>query len=124
MRPEKYVGLFVSGGRAPEYLRYNANLLRLVRHFFDKKKPVAVICHGVEIVAAAGVLQGRTMTTIAKCALDITQVGGKYIDKPCVLDGNLVSARGWQDYQGPFMRRFLRMLEKGPGVRGIRSNSQ
>jgi protease I len=110
VRPEEYVGLFISGGRAPEYLRYNADLIRLTRHFFDKHKPVAVICHGVEIVAAAGVLKGRTMTTIAKCALDVTQFGGTYVDKPCAVDGNLISARGWQDYSGDFTKQFIGRL--------------
>jgi protease I len=114
VRPEEYAGLFVSGGRAPEYLRYNADLMRITRHFFAKNKPVAVICHGVEIVAAAGVLKGRTMTTIAKCALDITQVGGTYVDKSCAVDGNLISARGWQDYGGDFMKQFIRRL-RGDG---------
>lgn len=100
-------------GRAPEYLRYNPDLMRITRHFFATGKPVAVICHGVEIVAAAGVLKGRTMTTIAKCALDVTQFGGTYVDKPWVADGNLLSARGWQDYRTPFMKTFLRMLKAG-----------
>jgi len=109
--PEEYAGLFVSGGRAPEYLRYNPDLMRITRHFFETGKPVAVVCHGVEIVAAAGVLKGRTMTTIAKCALDITQVGGTYVDKPCVVDGNLVSARGWQDYKTQFMKIFIGKLK-------------
>src|SRR5947199_1950128 len=88
--PSQFVGLFLSGGRAPEYLRYDEDLLRLTRHFFETGKPVAVICHGVEIVAAAGVLKGRTMTTVAKCRLDVTQFGGTYVDRPCVVDGNLV----------------------------------
>src|SRR6185436_8235253 len=90
--PAEYLGLFLSGGRAPEYLRYDRDLLPITRHFFDANKPVAVVCHGVEIAAAAGVLKGRTLTTVAKCALDITQFGGTYLDRPCVVDGNLVSA--------------------------------
>jgi len=108
--PEDYAGLFLSGGRAPEYLRYDANLLRITRHFFDAGKPVAVVCHGVEIVAAAGVLQGRTMTTVAKCALDVTQVGGRYIDQPCVVDGNMVSARTWHDNTA-LLKQFVKMLK-------------
>ena len=113
VKPEEYAGLFLSGGRAPEYLRYNPDLMRITRHFFAAGKPVAVVCHGVEIVAAAGVLKGRTMTTIAKCALDVTQFGGTYVDKPCVVDGNLISARGWQDYKTDFMKQFIRRLEAG-----------
>jgi protease I len=110
VRPEEYAGLFLSGGRAPEYLRYNPDLLRLTRHFFEASKPVAVVCHGVEIAAAAGVLKGRTLTTVAKCALDITQVGGSYIDRPCVLDGNLVSARTWHDNTA-LLKQFLTLLK-------------
>jgi len=111
VKPEDYAGLFLSGGRAPEYLRYNQDLMRITRHFFDAGKPVAVVCHGVEIVAAAGVLKGRTMTTVAKCALDVTQFGGVYVDKPCVIDGNLVSARTWHDYDTEFMKQFIAKLQ-------------
>jgi protease I len=109
--PAGFAGLFLSGGRAPEYLRYDQDLIRITRHFFQANKPVAVICHGVEIVAAAGVLGGRTMTTVAKCALDITQVGGTYVDQPCVTDGNLVSARTWHDNTALF-KRFIAMLKE------------
>mgnify|MGYP000011747591 CR=1 FL=1 len=110
VKPEEYAGLFVSGGRAPEYLRYNQDLMRITRHFFEANKPVAVVCHGVEIVAAAGVLKGRTMTTVAKCALDVTQFGGTYVDQPWVVDGNLISARTWHDYHTPFMKQFIEKL--------------
>jgi protease I len=109
--PTGFAGLFLSGGRAPEYLRYDQDLIRITRHFFQANKPVAVICHGVEIVAAAGVLGGRTMTTVAKCALDITQVGGTYVDQPCVTDGNLVSARTWHDNTA-LLQRFITMLKE------------
>lgn len=118
VNPEEYTGLFLSGGRAPEYLRYDKDLLRITRHFFEAKKPVALTCHGIEIAAAAGVLKGRTSTTVAKCALDIEQVGGTYSEKPCVVDGNLVSCRTWHDYGTEFMREFIRMLKaRGAGSR-------
>jgi len=112
VRPDEYAGLFLSGGRAPEYLRYDQDLLRITRHFFEAKKPVAIICHGVEIAAAAGVLLGRTLTTVAKCALDITQVGGHYVNDSCVIDGHLVSARTWHD-NTPLLKEFLRLLKRG-----------
>jgi protease I len=111
VRPDEYAALFLSGGRAPEYLRYNQDLLRITRHFFEANKPVAVVCHGVEIAAAAGVLGGRTLTTVAKCALDITQVGGSYVDRACVVDGNLVSARTWHDNTA-LLKQFVRMLKE------------
>ena len=110
--PEQYAGLFVSGGRAPEYLRYDKDLMRVTRHFFTAAKPVAVVCHGVEIVAAAGVLKGRKMTTVGKCELDITQVGGTFVDRPHVVDGNLISCRTWHDYNTPFMKVFIEQLRK------------
>ncbi|HKI34896.1 MAG TPA: DJ-1/PfpI family protein [Gemmataceae bacterium] len=109
--PEEYAGLFLSGGRAPEYLRYNRDLLRITRHFFEGNKPVAVVCHGVEIAAAAGVLSGRTLTTVAKCALDVTQVGGTYVDRACVVDGNVVSARTWHDNTA-LLKQFVKMLKE------------
>ena len=113
MDPAGYAGLFLSGGRAPEYLRYNADLLRITRHFFETRKPVAVVCHGVEIAAAAGVLRGRTVTTVAKCALDVTQFGGEYVDSPCVVDDHLVSGRTWWD-NTQLLSQFLRLLKRPP----------
>lgn len=112
VKPEEYAGMFVSGGRAPEYLRYNEDLMRAVRHFFEAGKPVAVVCHGVEIVAAAGVLKGRKMTTVAKCALDITSFGGEYIPEPVVVDGNLISCRTWHDYGTSYMKEFIAQLNR------------
>lgn len=110
VRAEEYVGLYLSGGRAPEYLRYDPHLLALTRHFFETGKPVCMVCHGVEIAAAAGCLQGRTATTVAKCALDITQFGGRYVNQPVVVDGNLVSGRVWQD-NTLLLKEFLCVLK-------------
>src|SRR6056297_1879963 len=107
--PSEYAGMFVSGGRAPEYIRYDQDLMRCVRHFFEADKPVAVVCHGIEVVSAAGVIKGKTVTTVAKCAMDCEQGGGKYADEPIVVDGNLVTARTWHD-NAPFMREFMKML--------------
>ena len=112
--PTAFAGLFLSGGRAPEYLRYDPDLLRLTRHFFETGKPVAVVCHGVEIAAAAGVLRGRTLTTVAKCALDVTQFGGVYVERNCVVDGNLVSARTWHDNTA-LLKQFVKMLKEATG---------
>ena len=115
VKPEEYAGLFLSGGRAPEYLRYDKDLMRAVRHFFKTGKPVASVCHGVELASAAGMLKGRKMTTVAKCELDITQVGGEYLNQPMVIDGNLISCRTWHDYGTPFMKTFIAQLNKAKG---------
>jgi len=108
--PTEYAGMFVSGGRAPEYIRYDQDLMRITKHFFEAKKPVAVVCHGIEVVSAADCIRGRTVTTVAKCALDAAQGHAKYVDQPVVVDGNLVTARTWHD-NTPFLKKFMEMLK-------------
>ncbi len=114
VRPEEFAGLFVSGGRAPEYLRYDQDLLRITRHFFQAGKPVAAVCHGIEILTAASTIAGRTVTTVAKCAMDAQQGGATYVDRPVVVDGNLVTARTWHD-NTPFLREFVALLKRPQG---------
>ena len=109
--PDEYCGLFLTGGRAPEYLRYDKDLLRIVRHFFDTGKPVCVVCHGVEILGAARVIDGKRMATVAKCQLDIELCGAVFVNEACVRDGNMVSGRTWND-QHRYMPEFMRMLAK------------
>jgi protease I len=109
VRPEDYGGIFLTGGRAPEYLRYDQDLLRIVRFLAERGAPVASVCHGIEIVAAAGILRGRTVTTVAKCRFDAEGGGATYVDREVVVDGNVVTARTWHD-NAPFMREFMRLL--------------
>ena len=111
VNPDDYDGLFVSGGRAPEYLRYDQDLLRIVRHFFDEEKPVACVCHGVEIVAAADVIRGKKMATVPKCQLDVEFSGGTFVNEGCVIEGNMVSGRTWHDHH-LYMPTFMQMLNK------------
>ena len=106
---ERYLGLFLSGGRAPEYLRYNEDLIRTVKHFFDRKKPVGVVCHGAEIVAKADVIRGKKMATVPKCRFDIELCGATFVDEPVVRAGNMVSCRTWHDYS-QFFPLFMQML--------------
>lgn len=109
IQPDEYVGMVISGGRAPEYLRYDPDLIRVVRELFAAAKPVASVCHGIEIVAAADVIRGRQITTVAKCQLDAEVCGATYVDQPVVVSGNLVTARTWHD-NAPFMREFIKLL--------------
>lgn len=111
IRPEEYAGIIISGGRAPEYLRYDQELMRVVRYFFEKDLPVGSVCHGIEIVAAAGAIKGRTATTVKKCRYDIEFSGGTYVDKEVVVDGNLVTARTWHD-NWIWMREFMKLLNR------------
>jgi protease I len=112
VRPESYAGLVLTGGRAPEYLRYDADLLRVVRHFFAEGLPVASVCHGIEIVAAAGVIRGRKVTTVRKCRFDAEVCGAEFVDQEVVVAGNLVTARTWHDNPA-WMREFLKLLNRG-----------
>jgi protease I len=107
--PTEFAGLFLSGGRAPEYLRYDPDLISITRHFFEEHKPVACVCHGIEILTAADSIRDRTVTTVAKCRYDAEQGGARYVDRPFVVDGNLVTARTWHD-NTPFLRAFLDLL--------------
>ena len=109
IRPEEYVGIFFSGGRAPEYLREDEDLLRVTRHFFETAKPIASVCHGVEIPARAGCVRGRRMATVGKCRFDLEVCGGTFVDEPCVIDGNLVSGRTYHDH-GKFIGPWIAML--------------
>jgi protease I len=109
--PEEYIGIFLSGGRAPEYLRYDEDLLRITRHFFERNKPIGCVCHGVEIPAAAGCLKGRRMATVPKCKFDLEVCGGTFVNEPCVVDGNLVSGRTYHDH-GKYVGEWIKLLRE------------
>jgi protease I len=111
VKAEDFAGMFISGGRAPEYIRYDRDLLRVTRDIHAAGKPIASVCHGIEILTAADIIQGRTVTTVAKCALDAKQGGAEYVDRQVVIDGNLVTARTWHDNTA-LMREFVRMLKE------------
>ena len=107
---EDYLGIFFSGGRAPEYLRYDKDLVAITKHFFSTNKPIASVCHGVEIPAYAGCVSGRRMATVAKCRFDLEVAGGVFVDQACVVDGNLVSGRTYHDH-GSYIKEWIRLLE-------------
>ncbi|MDD4266975.1 MAG: DJ-1/PfpI family protein [Pirellulales bacterium] len=110
VKPDEYAGIMFSGGRAPEYIRYDENLVRITRHFFETNKPIACVCHGVEIPAYAGCVKGRRMATVAKCRFDLEVCGGIYVNEPCVIDGNLASGRTYHD-NGHYVGPWIKMLE-------------
>lgn len=111
VRPEEYAGIFFSGGRAPEYIRDDPDLIRITRWFFASNRPVASVCHGCEIPARAGCLQGRRIAAVAKCRFDVEVCGGIFVHEPCVVDGNLVSGRTFHDH-GRYMGAWMRLLEE------------
>ena len=93
VQADDFTGLVLPGGRAPEFLRYDEHLLDITRDFFAKEKPVASICHGIEILAAADVIRGREVTTIPRCKLDAEFAGATYVAQPLVISGNLYCCR-------------------------------
>ncbi|MEZ6056044.1 MAG: DJ-1/PfpI family protein [Planctomycetaceae bacterium] len=111
VKPEEYAGILFSGGRAPEYIRYDADLVKITKHFFDAGKPIASVCHGVEIPAYADCVRGRKMATVPKCKFDLEVCGGIFVDAPCVIDGNLVSGRTFHD-NGHYIGPWIRLLEE------------
>lgn len=115
VRTADYAALVVPGGRAPEYLRLNPRVLEIVREFHDAGKPIAAICHGLQLLAAAGILSGRKCTAYPACAPEVRAAGGEFVetavDEVCV-DGTLVTAPAW-----PAHPRWLAALLEVLGVR-------
>jgi protease I len=107
--PSDYVALVLPGGRAPEYLRNNDDCVRIVRHFFEADKPVAALCHGPLILAAAGVIVGRGVSAYPACAPDIRGAGAEWVDSEAQVDGVLVTGRAWPDHPA-WMREFMNVL--------------
>jgi protease I len=112
VKEASYDALVIPGGRAPEYLRLNERALEIVRHFAEKKKPIAAICHGAQLLAAAGVLDGRSCSAYPACGPEVTRAGGRYADIPvdqAVTDGNLVTAPAWPAHPA-WLAQFLAVL--------------
>jgi protease I len=112
VKASDYDALVIPGGRAPEYLRLNPTLIEIVQHFFEQNKPVAAVCHGAQILAAAGVLKGRTCSAYPACAPEVSLAGGTYADIAVTAahtDGNLVSAPAWPAHPA-WMAQFLAVL--------------
>lgn len=93
-----YDALMIAGGRAPEYLRLNPRVIELVRQFAGANKPIAAVCHGAQLLAAAGVIGGRRISAYPACAPEVTLAGGHYAEvevTDAVTDGNFVTAPAW-----------------------------
>ncbi len=112
VRPEAYEALVVPGGRAPEYIRLNPRVLEIVRHFASAKKPIAAICHAAQLLAAAGVLEGKKCSAYPAVGPDVTRAGGTYVElgmTDAVIDGNLVTAPAWPAHPA-WLAKFLQVL--------------
>jgi protease I len=109
-----YDALVIPGGRAPEYLRMTPRVLEIVRHFAAAKKPIAAICHGVQLLSAAGVIQGRKVSCYPACQAEVELAGGSYVPAEGTFDNahtdhNLITAPAWPAHPN-WMRQFLSAL--------------
>ena len=112
VKAEDYDALVIPGGRAPEYLRLNDRVLEVVRHFAGEDKPIAAICHGLQLMAAAGALKGRQCAAYPACGPEVNASGGTYQDIPvdqAHVDGNLVTAPAWPAHP-QWLAAFLKVL--------------
>jgi protease I len=102
--------LVLPGGRAPEYLRNKPKAVDITRHFVEAGKPIAANCHGPLLVVAAGGVKGKTLTCFPDLEPDIKAAGGEFVNRDVVVDGSLVTVRGWPD-NGPWMREFVKLMK-------------
>ena len=112
IKASDYAGLVIPGGRAPEYLRLNEDVLNLIRTFAKDQKPIAAICHGAQLLTAAGVIKGRRCTAYPACGPEITAAGGQYVAVPvdqAYVDGNFVTAPAWPAHPA-WLREFAKVL--------------
>jgi protease I len=112
IQPETYDALLIPGGRAPEYLRLNKAVLDIARHFTETQKPIAAICHGLQILAAANLLKGRTCSGYYAVGPEVTACGGIYKEIPvdaAITDANLVTAPAWPAHPA-WLAQFLKLL--------------
>ena len=112
VRPQDYDALLIPGGRAPEYLRLDRTVLATVRHFSEARKPIAAICHGAQLLAAAGVIKDKKVSAYPACAPEVRLAGGEYLDVPvdrAVVDGMLVTAPAWPAHPD-WIAKFLDVL--------------
>jgi protease I len=110
VQPDDYDGLVLPGGRAPEFLRNRPKAVGIVRHFLEANKPIAANCHGPLLLLAAGPMTGRKMTCYPDLAPDLAAGGATFLNQEVVVDGRLVTVRGWPD-NGPWMKEFVRILK-------------
>ncbi len=111
---ESYDALVIPGGRAPEYLRLNPAVIDMVRHFFSADKPVAAVCHGAQLLAGAGVLEGRRCSAYPACQPEVEMAGGVYAEiaiDAAITDGNLVTAPAWPAHPA-WLAQFVALLNQ------------
>lgn len=112
VKPENYDAIALAGGRAPEYLRRNDRVIEIVKHFAEHDKPIAAVCHGIQILTAADVVRGKKLTAYPAVGPEVTLAGGEFVDVPAteaVVDGKLVTSPAWPGHV-KWIAEFLKVL--------------
>ena len=120
VKVEDYDALVLPGGRAPEYLRLDPNVIAMVRHFVETGKPTAVLCHGAQLLTAANAVAGRSLAAYPACGPEIERAGGRYIAvgwNEAHVDGNLVTGPAWTAHPA-WLAKFLEVMEGSARVAG------
>ncbi len=124
---ERYDALIIPGGRAPEYIRVDADVRRITEHFFARDLPIALVCHGAQVPAVYGLLKGRRTACFPPITGDMENAGATVVDAPDVVDGNLVSCRGWPDmpqFGRAMMELFSKSVSAHAGMSPARPSSR
>lgn len=112
VKPENYDALYIPGGRAPEYLRYNQKVIDIVNHFIKENKPICAVCHGVLLLAATNNIKGRQLTGFYTTQKDLENTGAVYDGKnEEKVDGNIVTGQSYLSHV-PMIKEFLKLLKK------------
>lgn len=109
---EDYAGLYITGGRAPEYIRLDPKVIEYTKYFFEKNLPVAAICHGIQVLTAADVVRGKTLTCYVAVGPEVKLAGGNYKDIPAteaITDGNLTTSPAWPGHPA-ILKEFYELL--------------
>jgi len=109
VKARDYAAVLLIGGRAPEFLRHNAKLIQIVQEFAEQKKWIFSICHGIQILIAAGLVRGRKLTCYENVRLELEHVGAKWVNQPSVMDGNIITSQTWESHP-EFYRQIFQNL--------------
>ena len=109
VKTRDYAAVLLIGGRAPEFLRHNAKLIQIVQEFAEQKKWIFSICHGIQILIAAGLVRGRKLTCYENVRLELEHVGAKWVNQPSVMDGNIITSQTWESHP-EFYRQIFQNL--------------
>jgi protease I len=111
VRAKDYVAVLLIGGRAPEFLRHDERVIRIVREFARQRKWILSICHGIQILIAAGLVKDRKLTCYRNVRMELELGGGTWVDRPSAVDGRVITSQTWESHP-EFYREIFARLER------------